>query len=438
LSVLQTEVDIPEAFQGLFKPHRHKAFYGGRGSAKSWSVATALCILARQRPLRIVAAREIQKNVGESAKTLIEDRARALGMDYALTSVDNETRLGESVFTYRGLWRNPEGIKSLEGADIFWGEEASSFSARSLQVIAPTMRKPGSEMWWTWNPEYDHDPVDDFFRGNAAKTAGKTWVPPTDALIREVSWKDNPWFGDTPLLADLERDYQVDGSMAAHVWGGAYIPSAEGAYYAEALQRAHEEGRITTIVADPVLRLKACWDLGYNDNTSIWIWQAKGRDINIIDHITGQGQHLSYYIERLREKGYDKAIHYLPHDGRNVYITAPGAAGELLKAAGMTVEIVPNQGKGAALLRVEATRRIFPQIWFDETRTRAGRKSLGAYHEKRDPERRIGLGPEHDWSSDDADAFGMISQVYKPPEPIVKKDAYRQNRRPGTPSYMGV
>jgi phage terminase large subunit len=433
-----SEVEIPKAFRGLFEPHRHKAFYGGRGSGKSWSVAIALCILATQKPLRIVCAREIQKNVGESAKALIEDRAAELGMGYLLKSTDSETRLGESVFSYRGLWRNPEGIKSLEGADIFWGEEAASFSARSLQIIPPTMRKGTAEMWWTWNPEYDHDPVDNFFRGNADKTAEKPWVPPVDALIREVSWRDNPFFDDLAIAPDLERDFKVNPTMAAHIWGGSYLPAEEGAYYAAELQRAHEEARITTVVADPVMRLKACWDLGYNDNTSIWIWQAAGRDIRILDHITAQGQHISYYIERLIEKGYDKAIHYLPHDGRNVYLTAPGSVGQMLKAAGFQTEIVPNQGKGAALLRVEATRRLFPQMWFDETRTRAGRKSLGAYHEKRDPERRIGLGPEHDWSSDDADAFGLISQVYKPPEPKQAKDAYRRNRAPGSPSYMGV
>lgn len=432
------DVEVPKAFRGLFDPHRNKAFFGGRGSAKSWSFATALVIKAAQTPLRIVCGRELQNSVAESCKQLIEDRIRDLGLEDGLVSTKTETRLFGSSFTYRGMWRNPEAIKSLEGADIFWGEEATAFSQKSIDIIGPTMRKPGSEMWWSWNPEFEDDPIDDRFRGNYSALKAKGWERPHDSLVVEVTWKDNPWFENLPLQADMERDYRADPAKAAHVWGGGYVTTVEGAYYAESLALARDQGRITVVNADPIMRLRACWDLGHNDNTSIWIWQGVGREVRILDHITGQGQHISYYIEALRERGYQKALNYLPHDGRNVYLTSPGSAYELLKAAGFDTEIVPNQGPGAALLRVEASRRLFQTYWFNEATTRAGRRSLGAYHEKRDPNRNVGLGPEHDWSSDDADAFGMIAIVHKPPPVKEKVDRYRRDRSAGSPSYMGV
>lgn len=431
-------VEIPVAFRGLAEPHRHKALHGGRGSAKSWSIATVLDIMAVERPMRIVCGRELQNSIRESVKQLVEDRARELGMDYLLKSTESETRLKDSTFLYRGMWRNPEAIKSLEGADVFWGEEASAFSQRSLDIISPTVRRPGSELWWSWNPEYASDPIDDKYRGNHSLEKGKKWELPPDCWVKQVSWRDNPWFDLTPMRADMDHMYKTDPVKAEHVYGGGYVVALEGSYYTEQLQLARDQGRITVVNADPIVRLRACWDLGHNDNTAIWIWQAVERDVRILDHITGQGQHLSYYINAMRERGYERALCYLPHDGRNVHLTSPGSAYELLKAAGFAAEIVPNQGKGAAMARIEATRRLFPSMWFNEATTRAGRRSLMAYHEKRDPNRNVGLGPEHDWASDDADAFGMIALVHRPPVVQSKPERYRDKAGSGRASFMGV
>ncbi|MDP9413760.1 MAG: phage terminase large subunit [Pseudomonadota bacterium] len=191
---------FPEAFLGLLQPHRYKAFYGGRGSAKSHSFAEALVAAATDRPLRIVCAREIQNSLRDSVKQLIEDKINALCVAAAWDCQDKVTRgLNGSQFTYVGMWRNPDALKSLEGADIFWGEEASTFSERSLKIIRPTMRKPGSELWFSWNPEFDHDAVDRFFRGPEG--------PPPDSLVQAVTWADNPWFKGSPLEAEKEFDY---------------------------------------------------------------------------------------------------------------------------------------------------------------------------------------------------------------------------------------
>ncbi|MFN8993297.1 MAG: phage terminase large subunit, partial [Pseudomonadota bacterium] len=146
-----SEIEIPSAFRGLFQPHRYKAFHGGRGSAKSHSFATALVIMAAQRGLRVVCAREIQKSLRDSVKQLIEDKIRSLGLSGVFDVLDTEIRhkSNGSRFVFIGMWRNPDAVKSLEGADIFWGEEASAFSDRSIKIIRPTMRKPGSELWFS-------------------------------------------------------------------------------------------------------------------------------------------------------------------------------------------------------------------------------------------------------------------------------------------------
>jgi phage terminase large subunit len=131
-------------FEGLFQPHRYKAFYGGRGSAKSHSFATALVIMAAQKPLRVVCAREIQNSLRDSVKQLVEDKITALGLGSRFDCQDKVTKgLNGSQFTYVGMWRNPDAIKSLEGADIFWGEEASAFSERQPEDRSPDDAQAG-------------------------------------------------------------------------------------------------------------------------------------------------------------------------------------------------------------------------------------------------------------------------------------------------------
>jgi len=424
-----SNAQIPSAFRDLFDPqYRDYAYFGGRGGAKSHSVGGALVIQAAQTPLRIVCAREIQESLKDSVKQLIEDKISDYGLEDHFEALKDETRgKNGTKFVYKGMWRNPDAIKSLEGADIFWGEEANRFSKRSIRLVRPTMRKPGSRMIWTWNPEFDHDPIDQLFRGEAG--------PPPNSCVREVSWRDNPWFKDSPLQAEMEHDFLRDPSMAAHVWDGTYVTALEGAYFAKQLSEARTEGRIEPVPADPILRRRTFWDLGRRDATAIWVAQFVGREIRVIDYIEGRGQELSYYINELHSRGHGKALCVLPHDGANVTVIAPGSAQEQLQAAGFEVDIVPNQGKGAAMQRVEAARRMFPRVRFDEESTRSGLKALAAYHERRDDKRNVGLGPLHDWASDPADAFGLMCIAYE--EPQVKRDAKRTPRHQGETAWMG-
>lgn len=423
-----SEVKIPKAFRDLFDPqYRDYAYFGGRGGAKSHSVAGALVIQSAQAPLRIVCAREIQDSIKDSVKQLIEDKISDYGLQDHFEALRDETRgKNGTKFVYKGLWRNPDAIKSLEGADLFWGEEANRFSERSIRLVRPTMRKPGSRMIWTWNPEFEHDPIDRLFRGPAGA--------PPNSCVREVSWKDNPWFEGSPLAGEMEHDYRRDPIMAGHVWGGEYVTSLEGSYFTREMQAAREEGRIGHVSADPLIRKRLIWDIGVSDSMSIWVEQWAGRKILVLDYIEGQGQPLAYYVHELRKRGYEGSLCILPHDGaqRDTYTAVKFE--DHLRDAGFECQVVKNQGKGAAMQRIEALRRLFPRMWFNEETCRAGLKALAAYHERRDPNRNIGLGPEHDWASHASDAKGLGAVAYVEPGMDYEEEEWRDEagRNPST------
>jgi len=214
-------IQIPDAFDFLFdeREARYRAAYGGRGSAKSHSFAMALVIRARQRPLRILCAREIQKSIRDSVKRLLDDKIEAAGFRRFFSSTDTEIRgANGSLFLFAGLRTNADAVKSTEGIDIAWVEEANKVSQRSLDLLIPTIRKPGSEIWFTWNPEYETDPVDAMFRGKTG--------PPPRSIVRQANWDSNPWFPEV-LREDMEWDRRRDPEKYAHIWLGDYLRNSE-------------------------------------------------------------------------------------------------------------------------------------------------------------------------------------------------------------------
>jgi phage terminase large subunit len=430
LSIQEVELDIPTArvFRPLLEPARYKAAYGGRGSGKSHFFAGLMVERAYAEPgLRCVCIREVQKDLSESAKRLLEDKIEAFGLGAHFDCQRAQiVTPGGGVIIFEGMQdHNSESIKSLEGFDVAWVEEAQTLSATSLGMLRPTIRKNGSELWFSWNPRREADAVDDFFRGPKATRRG---------VVVSANWKDNPWFP-----AELEEERLEDAELRAgaypHVWDGDYQTVTEGAYYAEGLTKAKLDGRIGFVARDPNMAVRTFWDLGRRDFTSIWVAQFIGQKISVIDYIEGAGQPPAYYFDQLRERGYRGCMVYLPHDGSKVGPeNASGRSYEdQARDAGFDVEVILNQGQGAAMLRIDAGRRLFPRIWFDETKTDAGRKALGAYHERKDEKRNTGLGPEHDWSSHGADAFGLMCVAYE--EPRVKREAERPRRTHST--WMG-
>ena len=217
------QVEIPEAFADLFKPARNKAFYGGRGSGKSHSFAKALLLIGGQSRKRILCGREVQKSIKDSVKQLLDDQIEQLGMQHFYQSLRDEIRGANGTqILFTGLSDlTIDQVKSFEGVDIFWAEEAQTLSERSLETVIPTIRKPGSELWFSWNPRNAKDPVDQRFRGEAL---------PDNSIVKKVNYTDNPFF---PAELEEERLYckQYKPDRYAHIWLGEYEPTAIGAIW---------------------------------------------------------------------------------------------------------------------------------------------------------------------------------------------------------------
>lgn len=421
MSVLQ--IKTAPVFAPLLAPARYKGAYGGRGSGKSHFFAEMLVEDSLRLPgLRSVCIREVQKTLAQSAKRLIEDKIVALGLSrhFGVQRELIETP-GGGVIIFQGMQdHTAESIKSLEAFGRAWIEEAQTLSARSLTLLRPTIRAEGSEIWASWNPRRKSDAVDAFLRRDA----------PSDAIVVEANWRDNPWF---PPVLEAERlhDKHRYPDRYDHIWEGGYVKVFEGAYFAEVLATARREHRIGRLPADPMLQKRAFFDIGgagaSADAMAIWVAQWVEHEIWVLDYIEGQGQVLGYYAEELRRRGHGDALVYLPHDGVNANNITGKRYEDHWRDAGFDVTVVKNQGKGAAMMRVEAVRRLFPRICFDEPACAAGLDALGAYHERRDEERGVGLGPEHNWASNGADAFGLMCIAYEQPqrhEPIIEIPAF--------------
>lgn len=233
------EIATPRVFVPLLEPKRYKAAYGGRGSGKSHHFAEDIVEAAIRRPgLRVVCVREVQKTLKESAKRLIEDKITAHGVWPLFGGKPRNDHLvtpGNGVILFQGMQdHTAESIKSLEGFDTAWVEEAQTLSALSLEFLRPTIRKPGSELWFSWNPRSPLDPVDAFFRGTQ---------PPDNAAVVKVNYNDNPFF-PAELEAERQHDERTNRDRYAHIWLGEYEPMAIGAIWDRQTIHAHRRREV--------------------------------------------------------------------------------------------------------------------------------------------------------------------------------------------------
>jgi phage terminase large subunit len=241
--------------------------------------------------------------------------------------------------------------------------------------------------------------------------------PPTGTVVVKANWNDNPWF---PAVLEQERKdcLTTEPEQYDHVWEGGYVSVAAGAYFARHLNEARLEQRISQVTPDPNLVCRIFVDIGGTgaraDNFVMWVAQFVGTQIRWIDHYEAQGQDVATHLAWLRERKYtpDHTQMWLPHDGATQDRVIDISYESAFQGAGYEVTVVPNQGKGAAKMRIDEARRLFSSMWFDEERCAAGLEALGWYHEKRDQVRNVGLGPSHDWSSHSADAFGLACIVH--------------------------
>jgi phage terminase large subunit len=396
--------------------------YGGRGSAKTRSFAKMAAVNGYIHGNAgtsgiILCGRQFMNSLEDSSleecKRAIEDEP-FLAAYYEVGDKFIKSRDGRISFAFAGLDRSIASVKSKGRILLCWVDEAEPVTDEAFTVLIPTLREEdtgwNAELWVTWNPK----------RKNAA--VEKRFLGTEDSLIKivELNWRDNPKF-PAKLERDRQRDLADRPDQYPHIWEGEHATVIEGAYYAASLTKAKLDGRIGRVSADPLMTLRVFCDIGGTgakaDAFTMWVAQFIGMEIRVLDYYEAVGQPLATHLGWLRSRGYtkDKAQIWLPHDGSTHDKVFDVSYESALNQAGYSVTVIPNQGKGAAMSRIQEGRRLFGSMWFNEDTTEAGRAALGWYHENKDEVRDIGLGPVHDWASHGADAFGLMAVAHEVP-----------------------
>jgi phage terminase large subunit len=396
--------DIPAALAPLFQPARYKVLYGGRGGAKSWSIARALLIMGVERPIRVLCAREFQSSIADSVHKLLSDQIEEMGLS-SLYDIQKATIYGRNgtEFRFAGIRTNVGAIKSFEGIDICWIEEAVNVSRSSWMTLIPTIRKDGSEIWVSFNPELEEDETYKRF----------VLKPPPDAIVIKMGWQDNPWFPAT-LKAEMEDLRKRDEDDYLHIYGGHCKHTLDGAVFAKEMRLAVEQDRITEVPWNQAKPVDTFWDLGKRDSTSIWFAQVVGFEFRILDFYEASGENLSHYIKVLQQKPYTYGTTWMPHDAEHDLLASERTIAQQMRSAGHKVRVIPRVGKTN---QIEAARTIFGQCWFDREKTADGLQHLRHYQFEVD--RKTGLRgkePMHDEHSHAADAFLGLGMALREPK----------------------
>lgn len=400
-----SNAEFPLKLQCLFEKSRYKVLYGGRGGAKSWGVARALLIKAAKDPLRILCAREFQTSIRDSVHKLLCDQIIALGLlnFYEITQNSIRGKNG-SEFSFIGLKNNVANVKSYEGVDIAWVEEAQTTSRQSWNVLIPTIRKQDSEIWVTFNPELETDETYQRFVFNT----------PNNALVQKVNWSDNPWFPDT-LKEEKEALKYRDPEAYNTVWEGLCRQTVDGAIFAKEVQFAELESRITRVPYDATKPVHAVFDLGWADATAIWFVQFIGMETRLIRYMEDNQQTMSYYLAEMQKLGYVYDTLWLPHDAENKTLAAAGRSiEEIVRAAGYKTRIIARTPVADS---INAARTIFRSCYFDRENCHDGLQCLRHYRYEVDPDtKQFSRNPLHDQYSHGADAFRYIGLMINEPK----------------------
>ena len=394
---MELELDFPEKLDFLFQPSRYKILYGGRGSGKSWGVARALIAKAVQNPIRVLCARELQNSISDSVIALLADQVKAMGLDNFF-DVQRSAIYGKngSEFSFAGLKHNVTSIKSFEGVDVCWIEEGQAVSKTSWETLIPTIRKPGSEIWVTFNPDLDTDETYKRFVVN----------PPTSAVVRKVNWDDNPWFPDV-LREELDQLKAKDPDAYLNVWEGHTRQMLDGAVYANEIRKAQEENRIKDFPIDKSIAISTFWDIGWADMTSIWFVQTiPGGEVRIVDFYQNCQKTLDHYVHILESKGYVYKDWWLPHDAENKNMTGKSVK-DILQAMGKPVRITPKLSIADG---INAARTLLGRCFIHEQNCSDGMQNLRHYRYDVDPNTKMFSNkPLHDQHSHAADAFRYVA-----------------------------
>lgn len=365
-------------------------------------MARALIIKGSEKPLRILCAREFQSSIQDSVHKLLTDQIFNLGLE-AFYTIEKATIKGinGTTFGFEGIRNNVKELKSYEGADICWVEEAANVSRSSWEVLIPTIRKSGSEIWISFNAELDTDETYVRFVAD----------PPPNAIVRKVNYSDNPWFPDV-LRQEMETLKTKDYDAYLNIWEGHCKTALAGAVYAKELREALTEGRICKVPYDKSQPVHTFWDLGFADCTSILFAQKIGFEYRVIDAYQSQLELLPHYIKVLQDRGYVYGTHYLPHDGDNGMLGAPSIKQQMV-SAGYKAEVLQRVQKKADGLN--AVRGIFNRLYFDEIKCADFIQALRRYAYRIDERGQWSKEPDHDEHSHYADALQALGQSINAP-----------------------
>lgn len=389
--------EFPHKLQFLFEPARYKVAHGGRGSGKSWGFARALLLQGAASPLRILCTREVQKSIKDSVHKLLSDQIQALGLGWFYQILETEIRgKNGTEFTFAGLASHTiESIKSYEGVDRVWIEEGQVVRKRSWDVLIPTIRKPGSEIWLTYNPELETDETHQRFAVN----------PPADAVVVQVNYSDNPWF-PAELEAERKHSELTNPKDYEWIWEGKCKPAVAGAIYYDEVAKAEADKRICNVPYDPMLKVHVVFDLGWNDAMAISLVQKHSSELRVIEYIETSHKTLDYYSVMLKEKHYNWGTLYLPHDGRHKDYKTGKSAEEIMKALGWTVAITPNMSIEDG---IRQTRMTFGRMYFDKAKTERLIQCAKRYRRSINQQTQEPGAPLHDEWSHGADNLRYIA-----------------------------
>ena len=396
------DLTIPEQYKELFQPSkawRHLVYKGGRASGKSTQIAISRLLKGSQKKLRGLCTREIQNSIQESVYKLLCDKIDELGLTDWQKFNDKlvNSKTGSEIF-FKGLHNNIQSIKSIEGIDWCWVEEAQSVSADSINTLVPTIRKEGSELIWSYNPLTEHDPVQELI---VDKADDRTYVlhVNSDAIEQLLSRE---------IIEEREKMRRDNPDMFAHVWLGQPLTSKTGTVFGKQIGQAEAEGRIGSVPYDASAGTYTAIDLGIGDSTAIWWFQMVGQEIHFIDHYESSGEELGHYISIIKNKPYNYTTHFLPHDAKQRELQTGLTRVEFFENNGIhNIEVLrpTNFQLGQDDINMIA-RPKFSKIWIDRDKCERGLKCLRAYHYEYDEKNKLLKDkPEHDWSSHSSSAF---------------------------------
>jgi len=399
---MSMQIKLTKEFEPFLQPHRYKCAYGGRGSGKSWTVAQLLILKAYRNPTRILCAREIQKSIADSCLQLLSDTITRMGLD-AFFDVQTTQILGKngSRFLFEGIKTNISKIKSMEGIDVCWLEEADQITQTSWSTLTPTIRKPGSEIWLTFNPADINDFIYQRF----------VIAPPDDAYAVKVNYNANPWF---PAELDKER-LQMKGenqTLYEHVWEGLPVANKEGSYYHSYVN----EEQVKDFQIEPNLPVSTYWDLGMSDSTAIWFEQTShSGEIRLVHTYENSGKGLQHYINYINEWRDRHSVvfrhHYAPHDIAVRELGTGVSRLETARSLGINFQVAPNV---PVIDGINAVRQLLPKCWFQKTLAEGGLRALKSYRREFDEKNNVYKDkPLHNWASHYSDAFRYLALSYR-------------------------